>query len=324
MKKRVITIPILLLWLVYSMTIHAQEQAGRIEPKLLKAVVRIKLPANEKGVRPTGTGFLVSRETNIKDNVIRRTFLVTNKHLFGDWNAADGDIINYSDGFDVYFYRTLATSGLYYKPLWIPLKNKDGKLKDTVKLHPNPIIDIAILALDEELSPQNAIDLYSFDVSYLLPFDKITVWFTGLGDQVFALGYPLGITSLKNGYPIAKSGYLASLPGEEFAASSPCINRKKETVIAQIEGKILVIDGLIVGGNSGGPVILPAETMTRRDPKTKQLQFSSEPTKNFVIGIVSGALGPSGVSIAYSSDYITELVELYLKEENAKQESSKS
>jgi len=90
------------------------------------------------------------------------------------------------------------------------------------------------------------------------------------------MGYPLGITSLKNNYPIAKSGYLASLPGEEFEINAPVVNRKNERVNARIEGKMLAIDRLIVGGNSGGPVVLPIEIKVRRDPKTKQVEFAFE------------------------------------------------
>ena len=168
------------------------------------------------------------------------------------------------------------------------------------------------------MSPSNDIDLVSFDVNDLLPFNRISTWFTGLGDQVFVMGYPLGIASLKNNYPIAKSGYLASLPGEEFVVNYPCKNRKNELVTTRIAGKILAIDGLIVGGNSGGPVVLPVEMKTRRDPKTNQFQRSSEATKNFVIGIMSSVLGHSGVNIAYSSDYIQCLIELYITDRNAK------
>jgi S1-C subfamily serine protease len=317
MKKKLLLL-IMTLCLLSPVIIQAQGQPGRVQPELLKAVVKIELPPNDKGLIPTGTGFLVSREVTIKGNTVRKTFLVTNKHVLGDWNAADANIVNYYDWIDVYFYRTIATSGLYYKPLRIGLKDKDGKIIHKVKIHLNPIIDIGIIALDEELSPSNNIDLISFDISYLLPFNRISVWFTGLGDQVFAMGYPLGITSLKNNYPIAKSGYLASLPGEEFVVNFPCENRNKERVNARIEGKILAVDGLIVGGNSGGPVVLPSETKIRHDPKTNQVQFTSEQIKNYVIGIVSSILGPSGVNIVYSSDYIQDLIELYITEENEK------
>jgi hypothetical protein len=299
-------------------TLQAEDQPGRVHPELLKAVVKIELPPNDKGFTPTGTGFLVSREATMRGVTTRKTFLVTNKHILGDWNVADGDIVSYNDWINVYFYRTTATSGLFYKPLKIFLKGKDGKAIHKVRIHGNPTIDIAIIALDEELSPSNNIDLVAFDISYLLSFDKITTWLTGLGDQVFAMGYPLGITSLKNNYPIAKSGYLASLPGKEFVVNFPVVNRNNERVNARIEGMILAIDGLIVGGNSGGPVVLPVETKIRRDPKTKQLQFATEATKNYVIGIVSSVLGPSGVNIAYSSDYIKDLIELYVADDNTK------
>lgn len=305
-------------WFFSSMSLQAQDQPGRVKPELLKAVVKIELPPNSEGFTSTGTGFLVSREISIKGTATRKTFLVTNKHILGDWNAADANIDNYYEWINVYFYRTISISNVYYRPLKIVLKDKDGKIKHKIKIHPDPIIDIGIIELDEELSPSNNIDLVSFDVSYLLSFDKITAWFTGLVDQVFALGYPLGITSLKNNYPIAKSGYLASLPGEEFVVNFPCKNRKNQTVSAQIAGKILAIDGLIVGGNSGGPVLLPAETKSRRDPKTNQLQWASEATKNYVIGIVSSILGPSGVNIAYSSDYIEDILELYVTDANVK------
>lgn len=307
---------IVILWLLSPMTLQAQDRAGRVKLEVLKAVVKIELPPNAKGFTPVGTGFIVSREILIMGIRTRKTFLVTNKHILGDWNVADGDIKNYYDWINVYLYRRNASSGLYYKPMKIALKKKNGEIIHKVKIHPEPKIDIGIIELD--LSPSQNIDLTGFDVTYLLPFNKITAWLTGIGDQVFALGYPFGITSLKNDYPIAKSGYLASLPGQEFVVNSRCENRKKQIVSVRITGKILVIDGLIVGGNSGGPVIMPIETKISRDPKTNQLQFASMATKNFVIGIVSSILGPSGLSIAYSSDYVIDLIELYLNDEKVK------
>ncbi len=39
---------------------------------------------------------------------------------------------------------------------------------------------------------------------------------------------------------------------------------------------------------------------------------------NRIIGIVSGTLGPSGLSVAYSSDYIDELIEVLLKSTRTK------
>ena len=309
---------VIIFWLSFAMTLQAREQPGRVKTEILKAVVKIELPPGENGFTPIGTGFLVSRDVTAGGTSTRKTFLVTNKHILGDWNAADGDIINYHDWISVYLCRTTAASGSHYKPLKIFLKDKDGKPLRKVKIHANPIIDVGIIALDEESSPSSDIDLVSFDVNDLLPFNGISMWLTGLGDQVFVMGYPLGMSSLRNNYPIVKSAYLASLPGEEFVVNYPCKNRNNELVTTRIAGKILAIDGLLAAGNSGGPVVLPVETKTLHDPKTNQLWRSSEPTKNFVIGIVSSVLGHSGVNIAYSSDYILRLIELYVNDRNAK------
>lgn len=309
MKKNLSLITFIVLQL-FLPSLYAQEGTGRITQDILKAVVKI---ATSSGT--AGTGFLVSQEANINGVSNRRVFLITNKHMLGDWNLADGNPLNYHNSIDVFFYRANDPSGLSYKPTRIELKKTSGQLKEgKVFFHPDPKIDIALVATDEEISSDNNIDFISFDKTYLLNFNKITSWLIGLGDQVFAIGYPLGITSLKNNYPIVKSGYVASLPGEEFSIDVPVINRRGDRVIARVQGKILLVDGLLVPGNSGGPVILASELKVRRDPKTNQLQFATTQTKNYVIGIVSSGLGPSGLTVVYSSDYIQDLVEQYLKD----------
>lgn len=124
----------------------------------------------------------------------------------------------------------------------------------------------------------------------------------GLGSQVFALGYPAGVSSLKNNYPLAKTGYLASLPGEEFEIQLvPPTNH--------FSGKVYLVDGLIVGGNSGGPVILPS-TLKFLSRKDGQLSWLTNPTENYVIGLVSQTV-QGGLSLVYSSDYIRDAIEIF-------------
>ena len=72
-----------------------------------------------------------------------------------------------------------------------------------------------------------------------------------------------------------------------------------------------MVDGLLVPGNSGGPVIMPSEMVTRRNPNTGGLEFASKETQNSVIGIMSMTLNDTGLSIVYSSDYIVELIHLF-------------
>ena len=93
MNKKLLLI-VITLWLSCTATLQAQDQPGRVQPELLKAVVKIELPPNDKGLTPMGTGFLVSRDVTIRGIMTRKTFLVTNKHVLGDWNAADGNIVS--------------------------------------------------------------------------------------------------------------------------------------------------------------------------------------------------------------------------------------
>ena len=284
---------------------NAQEQPGRVKQNILKAVVKILGPKDQIGNTPSGTGFLISKDFQSNGQLIRRIFLATNKHILGDWNVADGNISHYNEMLSVYFYKTAQTLGNYYELIGIDLKNKP---KDQVMLHPNPKVDVALICIDEETQKTKDLDLLSFDVSYFVPFEKVISTYTGMGDQIFAIGYPFGITSLKNNYPIAKSCYLSSLPGTEMVVKMKVKNRNNEDKEIDVDGKIFLIDGLIVGGNSGSPIVLPAEIKTRINPETKNIEWTKEETKNVVIGIVSSGWSSAGLTIIYSSDYILELI----------------
>lgn len=286
-----------------------QAAASRVDQSILKAIVKVISSSKQSGQNFTGTGFLVSQEVKQGTNQRRFVYLITNKHMVSDWDLSDGSITHYYSEISVFFYRNANQTGATYRPLIINIVDPSGQLLSSkVAVHPNPLIDVAIVRLDQELDPANKLDLVSFDRSFLIPFNNTVNW-AGMGDQVFALGYPLGISSLTNNYPIAKAGYIASVANQEFKIDIPIQNRVGHPVVAKIEGKFVVVDGLIVPGNSGGPVIIPAETKVRVDPGTKQFQYTTEPTRNFVIGMVSMALGGSGLTVVVSSDYILELLD---------------
>ena len=120
---------------------------------------------------------------------------------------------------------------------------------------------------------------------------------------------------MSTNYPIAKFGFIAATPGEEFSININDTNRAKKKSVVRLEGKLLIIDGLIVPGNSGGPVLLPSVIKTRINPETGQFQHWAKPTDNQVIGILSGNFGPSGLSFSYSSDYIVEAIDSLLSQE---------
>ena len=285
---------------------------SRVEPTLLKAVVKIQAPATAHTPAAIGAGFLVSCGILSGDRRQQLFFLITNKHVIGDWTLADGDILEYRKSLDLFLY---GGPGGGFTVISVPLLDGSGTVvRNRVRLAPDRHVDVAAVFLNDIPVPVNPpLTFNTFDPTYLLPFDKIAGSLTGLGDQVFALGYPLGVTSAKTSYPIAKAGYLATTPGEVLSIDVPTSGRNGNRTSIRLDGKLLVVDGLIVPGNSGGPIVLPSELKVRRNPITNELEFATEQTKNLIIGIVSEAIG-GGLTLCYSSDYVLELVSSFLSD----------
>jgi hypothetical protein len=281
--------------------------SDRLNPELLKSVLRVETAPDASGKYEIGTAFLVSTTGDDAGRVL----LITNKHMIGDWNYADHNIAAFRPWINVFFYRVADPSGESFRATRIDLLTGLGTL-DTSKvyMHNNNAIDLVAIDVTKEVdAPSEHIQYAAYAKSYILPFDKVQAWQTDIGDAVIALGYPLGIRSLRNNYPIAKIGYLASIPGQEVSIPFPCTNRAGVTSVAILEGKFLIVDGLIVPGNSGGPLLLVGGVRVRRDPKSNALQFSEKPIGNLVIGVVSSTLGPSGLSVVVSSDYLLDLLQ---------------
>jgi len=229
--------------------------SDRLDYEHLKSVVRIETAPTTAGLPEGGCGFLVGTDPANGG----RLFLVTNKHMVGDWNAADGDIHNPYPWIDVFFYRTVTdASERGYRATRINLVDHSGQIDASrVRLYQAPRVDVvAIDVTDKVKDPSEQIAWISYDRSYLIPFDRIESWQTGIGDEVIALGYPYNIRFLRNNYPVAKVGYVASAPGEELSLPINTNNRRGVMVPLILEGKYLLVDGLITNGNSGGPVLL--------------------------------------------------------------------
>jgi len=311
MYRTIRSIAVCILVLMFCMSTAAGIDTSRVNSAVLKAVVKITALSPAGAPISFGTGFLVSRATSVDEQSDRQYYLVTNKHMLGDWTVFDGTIVNYFASIEITFYGMTSAQPVIRVP--ISIVDEQGQPRRHVQFHKEATVDIAAVALTPNSLPFELRSQTSFDPSYMLAFDKITTYLTGLGDQVFALGYPRGITSLTTSYPIAKAGYLATEPGQLFAIELTGKDRSGKTVNRRLEGKLLVVDGLIVPGNSGGPVVLPADLKVRRDPNTNQLQFATEQLKNYVIGIVSGSLDGSGLTLVYSVDYVLEVLDAFEK-----------
>jgi len=315
-NKKHIFITFLFLFFITN-RVFAQSGEIPVDPKVLLNVVKVETFSELIHEPISGSGFIVS--CGIKSGELngRAKFLVTNKHMLSDWTLADGNISKLNEYIKVHFYSNDPNKTEPINPIKIVLRSDEGNLiNPKVETHKDDLVDIAIVYLNKDLKDIKNINVSSFDISYLRPFDSITSMYFNIGSQVFVLGYPYGITSLKNNLPIAKFGFIASTPGEIFSLKFSVPNRKGIKEIIQLTGKLLIIDGLIVHGNSGGPVILPSIIKTRINPETHEWEHMTKPTENLVVGVLAGGFGSSGLSYSYSSDYVVETINQFLKKRN--------
>lgn len=299
------------------------QEPGKITLKTLQSVVQINQRINSSSIS-TGTGFIIeNKEKN-------QFFLITNKHVIGEWDPPEYIFHKYNGTFSFFVY----TSSTYKE---IQMNLNDG-LSNKLEVHPNRFIDVAIIDITEALASDKSILRRSFDVSDLIDFKSIySDYYFGVGDIVYAIGYPHGIRSVNNNLPIAKSICIASIPGNEFYFD---LNEKSNQ--AKHPGKVIIADGYLVKGNSGGPVIMPLGSHSFKYSEALKSIVTNEIENNYIIGIVSNSrnkkiqipvkskstelqkknsdckdqkyvelIDYSGINVIFSADYIKEAIALF-------------
>jgi len=287
--------------------------AQPIDDAVVKSVVQILTPprANRRG--DIGTGFLITVPLEAANEQGLASFLVTNKHMLGEWNPIDGDF-DHNDWIMVRLYRDMLIPEGPVEEVQVQLKMPDGKLDlSRLALHPEKTVDVAVVRIDDVVMKhqkqiRKRLKFRSLTKDWLEPFAELPGPYGYIGAPVFALGYPRGITSLLTNYPIAKRGHLAATAGEEIALDTSWTLRNGQQSGIVVRGKLFLIDGLIVSGNSGGPIVFPGAGAIGKDPKTEQLTIKARGSSK-VLGIVSGGFGSSGLSYAYATDYFRSLID---------------
>ena len=253
-----------------------------------------------------GAGMLIATPTATHPKGL---VLVTNKHVLGNWDPVHGAFEPHV-WIGVLLYRRDPTKGGPREEIRIPLRGADGAISAQVlAAHPAPLVDIGVAWIDTRLVEGKQLEISMLGLNWLKPWAELPGPYCSAGAEVFALGYPAGVTSLSSGRAIAKVGHLAVSAGEELDLQTAW-QQPDGTVRGQVvRGKLLLIDGLLVPGNSGGPVLEPGAGATGVDPASGLVQIRSAGSSR-VLGIVSSGLGPSGLAFAYSGDYIREAVEV--------------
>jgi hypothetical protein len=240
---------------------------------LIKATVQIEQPLGD-GSRSVGTGFLISAPTA---DGKPRTILITAGHVFEKMPFAEAKI----------GYRVQAQDGVWrYDPQSLKIRNSATNVAWTK--HPTRDVAAMVVTAPPEFA-RAAIPLSWLADDATFAADDI-----GPGDEMMALGFPRGLAANSAGFPILRSGRIASYPMAP-SAQSPTF----------------LLDFSVFPGNSGGPVFMSQAARRRAgaDPDTnggKDVQF--------IAGILTQQVELSGerleIGIVTYARYIREAIAL--------------
>jgi V8-like Glu-specific endopeptidase len=227
--------------------------------ELMHATVQLEQPLGD-GTRTVGTGFLIQ---DPGPDGRARTVLVTANHVLQKMPGAEARI----------GYRIENADGSWtYSPQKLRIRDANGNALWT---H-HPSRDVAAISITAPPEFAKA----AIPLSYLAADDTFSQQQVGAGDEMMALGFPRGLASNQAGFPILRSGRVASYP---IAPASVF--------------PTFLLDFAVFPGNSGGPVFMSGEPRRRRagdnQPSefiagllTQQVELNSE---RLEIGIVTHA-----------------------------------
>lgn len=239
--------------------------------ELINATVQLEQPLGD-GTRTVGTGFLISAPG---PDGVPRTVLITANHVFQKMPGARARI----------GYRVSNADGTWsYSPQPLPIRDEAGH--ELWTHHPDRDVAAMVVKAPPEFARA------ALPERYLAGDDTFAQYQVNTGDEMMALGFPRGLSANSAGFPILRSGRVASYPLAP-AKSYPTF----------------LMDFSVFPGNSGGPVFVslgsksegPAPVSDGQEPGfiagllTQQVELNNE---RLEIGIVTHA------------KYIRETIEL--------------
>ena len=222
--------------------IRAQAQDTEFNTLLFQTTFKIEGPAEPRGVT-LGTVFLMSRP--IPESAKFRTVLITARHVL-EGIRGDTAILN--------LRRRTATG---WQRLRYPIKIRDAG--QPVWIGPDDV-DVAVMYVT---LPQG-VQIPIISTNVLADDEMLTQFEVNPGEELSCLGYPFGAESNAAGFPILRSGRIASYP------LLPTESTQK-----------FLFDFAIFPGNSGGPVYLSSNNRTYGG------RMHTGETVHFIVGLVT-------------------------------------
>lgn len=201
---------------------------------LMQATVQVEQTLPD-GSRIMGTGFLVDDPA---PDGRPRTVLVTANHVFSRMTGPTAHI----------GYREQTKDGEWrYDPQPIVIRSGKRELWTHNAAH-----DVAVITVKAPPAFAKA----AIPLSWLATADTFTKYDIGPGDEMMVLGYPQGLSADSAGFPILRSGRVASL------------------IAAPQVSPTFLLDFRVFPGNSGGPVFISQAAHLRPgDNQAQEVQF---------------------------------------------------
>ena len=233
--------------------------------QLINATVQIEHAV--AGDRRTATGFLVEAP---RPDGTPRVVLVTAAHVL---EPAQGGEVRIG-----WRYET-GDGGWAFNPQPAPLEAIDGRPYWT--RHPER--DVAVM----EVSAPPEFARAALPLGWLAGAETLDAWQVGPGDELMTLGYPHGYAANKVGFPILRTGRIASWPLTPIG-----------------EFPTFLLDFAVFPGNSGGPVFWT--------PAARKLPGTVQPEHPFVAGVLVQEMRVDGdtvgIGIVAHAEYVREAI----------------
>lgn len=240
--------------------------------ELIGATVQLEQPLAD-GTRTVGTGFLIAAPG---PDGKPRTVLVTANHVFQKMSLPDARIgyrFANPDGSWAYAPKPLKIRGRAGEQLWVN----------------HPTRDVAAMVI--KAPPEFA--KAAIPVNYLAKDDTFDAYQVSAGSEMMALGFPRGLSANSAGFPILRSGRVASYPVAPAAAFPT-----------------FLLDFSVFPGNSGGPVFISRQqTPTNLTPVADKA-----PDPGFIAGLLTQQVELNSerleIGIVTHAKYIRETIDL--------------
>lgn len=277
--------------------------ASPIAESWVYATMLIRNEWNEQG-----TGFLVFRAIDEKTG---RIFLVTNKHVLHE----RAQMRQRATRVSLYLNVKNADGSVTGQTAELPLNLDDSSKR--WREHPDRDVDVLAFDVTPLLVQYPQIEKRWADYALFADRTKLEEFGITIGEEVLVIGYPLGMRHAKTNFPLVRGGIIATRIGENLEDE---YREENETIRKRVLRGFL-IDGAVIPGSSGSPVVLKP-TPARF---TRQGIMLGSPPPPILLGIVAETrYAPvrtptgyipsfAGLGLAFNAEVVKETIEFFFR-----------